>query len=142
MHFESKPVESESVDVKYPRFGGRLPSVDGWRALSIMMVLAAHSSGKDGFSNVCGWALAHFRLLFDGNLGVRFFFVISGFLITYLLIQEQERNGRVSLKNLYQKGIAYSARLSGISGSGGGSPVFHSCASAADRLDRRSHLHG
>lgn len=79
---------------------GRMPSLDGWRAVSIIMVLAAHSTHTPGFSDAWG-IKACFPLLFDGNLGVRFFFVISGFLITYLLIQEHERNGKVSLWNFY-----------------------------------------
>jgi peptidoglycan/LPS O-acetylase OafA/YrhL len=36
-----------------------------------------------------------------GNYGVRIFFLISGFLITGLLLKEHERSGRVSLKNFY-----------------------------------------
>ena len=58
-------------------FSKRLPSLDGWRALSILMVLGAHT----------GLVVARekkpvFDAIFDGELGVRFFFVISGFLIT------------------------------------------------------------
>jgi peptidoglycan/LPS O-acetylase OafA/YrhL len=39
--------------------------------------------------------------LFDGNLGVRFFFVISGFLITNLLFHEHHQTGSISLRNFY-----------------------------------------
>ena len=39
--------------------------------------------------------------LFDGNLGVRFFFVISGFLITHLLFQEYNQTGSISLRRFY-----------------------------------------
>jgi peptidoglycan/LPS O-acetylase OafA/YrhL len=42
-----------------------------------------------------------FRWLFDGDLGVRFFFVISGFIITWLLNAEYHRCGRVSLTKFY-----------------------------------------
>jgi peptidoglycan/LPS O-acetylase OafA/YrhL len=88
------------MDARRSQLAGRLPSVDGWRALSILMVLAAHSMETPGFSSPSG-AGTFFSLLFDGNLGVRFFFVISGFLITYLLIKERDRTGWVSLKNFY-----------------------------------------
>ena len=80
---------------------GKLPSLDGWRALSIMMVLGAHSTMHPTihqlFVNpVLGpWV--------DGNLGVRFFFVISGFLITYLLLREFQKNGRIDLWAFYTR---------------------------------------
>jgi peptidoglycan/LPS O-acetylase OafA/YrhL len=91
---------SDTTEVMHSRLAGRMPSVDGWRAVSIIMVLAAHSAETPGFPSASG-VVACFPLFFDGNLGVRFFFVISGFLITYLLIKEQERNGKVSLRNFY-----------------------------------------
>lgn len=76
----------------------RLPSLDGWRALSILLVLGGHCVHTAGFPPRLGtWAPA----LFDGYLGVRIFFVISGFLITWLLLAEHKRNGRVSLKRFY-----------------------------------------
>jgi peptidoglycan/LPS O-acetylase OafA/YrhL len=36
-----------------------------------------------------------------GNLGVNFFFVLSGFLITYLLITEKKVTGEIALRNFY-----------------------------------------
>jgi peptidoglycan/LPS O-acetylase OafA/YrhL len=37
------------------------------------------------------------------NLGVRIFFVISGFLITTLLLKEEEKTGAISLRNFYTR---------------------------------------
>lgn len=37
----------------------------------------------------------------NGNIGVNFFFVLSGFLITYLLIEEKKMNQNISLKNFW-----------------------------------------
>jgi len=76
----------------------RLPSLDGWRALSILMVLGAHSTHATGFPEELR---PLFLWVFDGALGVRFFFCISGFLITYLMLQEAERTGRMSLRDFY-----------------------------------------
>jgi peptidoglycan/LPS O-acetylase OafA/YrhL len=79
-----------------PRIEGRIPSLDGLRALSIALVLLAHLTGTRGFpaSEEMGrWQL--------GNLGVRVFFVISGFLITSLLLEEADRHGSISLAQFY-----------------------------------------
>jgi peptidoglycan/LPS O-acetylase OafA/YrhL len=75
----------------------RIPSLDGLRAISILAVMLGHAQGTRGFPDN---PVLH--LFGDtGNLGVRVFFVISGFLITSLLLAEQERNGRISLRVFY-----------------------------------------
>jgi len=77
--------------------GGRIPSLDGLRAISIALVLLAHLRGTTGFP---GWL--NVPLPFDlGPLGVRVFFVISGFLITSLLIGERVKTGSISLPRFY-----------------------------------------
>lgn len=69
----------------------RIPSLDGIRALSIVLVIVWHF-GKD-----VGWG----DLIGLGPLGVRIFFVISGYLITGLLLKELEQDGRVNLLRFY-----------------------------------------
>src|ERR1700722_4916065 len=81
-------------------FPARFPSVDGWRALSILMVLGAHAELKSDFPNK---AESWFRWICDGNFGVRFFFVISGFLITYLLVREHVQTGGLSVRGFYAR---------------------------------------
>jgi peptidoglycan/LPS O-acetylase OafA/YrhL len=76
----------------------RLPSVDGWRAVSILIVLGNHSIYATGFPHSLNPV---FNWLFDGNLGVRFFFVISGFLITWLLLGEWQLTGTIDLRKFY-----------------------------------------
>ncbi len=76
----------------------RIPSLDGLRAISIALVLIAHLAGTRNFplSEVTGnfWGL--------GEFGVRVFFVISGFLITGLLMQELNgEGGRIRLGRFY-----------------------------------------
>lgn len=78
----------------------RFPSLDGWRAVSILLVLAAHCKFAAGFPKVLDPPLLD-PFWSSGNLGVRFFFVISGFLITYLLVREFDETGCVSLKGFY-----------------------------------------
>jgi len=80
---------------------GRLPSLDGIRALSIALVLVAHLVETRNFlDHRLFWVLGDI-----GNLGVRVFFVISGFLITNLLLKEHEANGRISLKDFYVRRV-------------------------------------
>lgn len=66
--------------------------LDGLRFLCIAMVLWHHAQP------VRSPAL---QILDRGFLGVDFFFVLSGFLITTLLLRERDRRGRFSLKNFY-----------------------------------------
>ncbi len=78
-----------------PFVRGRIPSLDGLRAVSIAMVCFAHLAGTRFFPSL----VATRRDL--GNLGVRIFFVISGFLITTLLLKEFAESGRISLRMFY-----------------------------------------
>lgn len=64
------------------------PDIDGLRALAIIPVVAYHA-GSPGFGG--------------GFVGVDIFFVISGFLITQLLISEAERTGGVNLAEFYAR---------------------------------------
>jgi peptidoglycan/LPS O-acetylase OafA/YrhL len=77
---------------------GRIRSLDGLRAVSVCAVLLGHLRGTEGFPlfaqhEAVGNTLAH--------LGVTVFFVISGFLITGLLMREKANSGRVSLRDFY-----------------------------------------
>lgn len=64
----------------------RIASLDGLRAVSILAVTASHMSH---------------RLVTFGGHGVDVFFVISGYLITHLLLLERERSGTISLFKFY-----------------------------------------
>ncbi len=79
-----------------PSRGGRptnyLPTLDGWRAIAICMVLFAHLRLP---GNALSWLAPY------GALGVHLFFAISGFLITYRLLEEEHASGRVSLRSFY-----------------------------------------
>ncbi len=65
-----------------------VPGLDGLRALAVLAVVVYH---------------ANHAWLGGGFLGVEVFFVISGYLITLLLIAERERSGTVSLGNFWMR---------------------------------------
>ncbi|WP_134765283.1 acyltransferase family protein [Nocardioides sp. 1609] len=71
-----------------PRTTGFRDDVQGMRALAVLTVIAAHA----GVSFLPG-----------GYVGVDVFFVISGFLITQLLVREAARSGRLSLAGFYAR---------------------------------------
>jgi peptidoglycan/LPS O-acetylase OafA/YrhL len=73
----------------------KIPSLDGLRAISIFLVLIGHLSGTRYFPHLPAF------VSYYSNFGVRVFFVISGFLITWLLLQEYAANGTISLKSFY-----------------------------------------
>lgn len=70
----------------------RIPSLDGLRAISISFVVVGHWVELHYHSDVAG-AFA--------NLGVRIFFVISGYLITTLLLKEYGKTSRIGLREFY-----------------------------------------
>jgi peptidoglycan/LPS O-acetylase OafA/YrhL len=76
----------------------RIPSLDGLRAISIGMVLAAHVVGS--IPVLKNRPLLAYTI-FNGNRGVSVFFVISGFLITSLLLKEEQVTGKILVKDFY-----------------------------------------
>ncbi|MEZ5404554.1 MAG: acyltransferase [Bryobacteraceae bacterium] len=83
-----------------PPASGRIPSLDGLRAISIILVLIGHLNGTAGFGSH-PWIRSTFGDL--AHLGVVVFFVISGFLITTLLLKEHAKTGTVSLVLFYAR---------------------------------------
>lgn len=67
-----------------------LPSLDGLRAIAVVLVYIVHFSGTQG-TFLTGW------------LGVQVFFVLSGFLITTLLLRENDANGKIDLRAFYMR---------------------------------------
>ena len=74
-----------------------IPTLDGWRAVAILMVIAYHAgAGFYGLKEFFAVSPTRF-----GSWGVPVFFALSGLLITKLLLEEFDRSGRISLKSFY-----------------------------------------
>jgi peptidoglycan/LPS O-acetylase OafA/YrhL len=80
-----------------PKSSRRVPSLDGLRAISIILVILGHLYGTRHFLRL------NLGIGDYAHLGVVVFFVISGFLITNLLLLEQEEHGRISLRLFYAR---------------------------------------
>jgi peptidoglycan/LPS O-acetylase OafA/YrhL len=77
----------------------RVPSLDGLRGLSALLVVLGH--GTQALSRQGVLSREHWFLWQQGSAGVSVFFAISGFLITALLLREETATGRVSLRDFY-----------------------------------------
>jgi peptidoglycan/LPS O-acetylase OafA/YrhL len=78
---------SQSTELPLQFHKSHLPALDGVRAIAVFLVIFYHF----GVPRVPG---AH---------GVMIFFVLSGFLITWLLLKEDEQNGTISLAGFYKR---------------------------------------
>lgn len=72
---------------------GRIPNLDGLRAVAILLVLFHHCPDIAWLSTLHA----------NGRYGVALFFVISGFLITTLFLRETRRFGRVDLGRFFAR---------------------------------------
>ena len=90
---DTDPGEPSRPADAYPTLPGTptlsyVPALDGVRAISIIGIMANH--------NGLGWAAG-------GFISVNVFFVLSGFLITSLLLKEWTRSGTVSLRRFWAR---------------------------------------
>jgi peptidoglycan/LPS O-acetylase OafA/YrhL len=79
------------------RTAPRIPSLDGLRAIAISLVIIGHGAAQTS-------ERGHFFFLWVyANFGVQIFFVISGYLITTLLLKEHYRTGSIRLADFYRR---------------------------------------
>ncbi|SRR5258705_704840 len=79
------------------------PNLDGLRFFSFLVVYLSHifHTNYDHIKEESWYKIVKGRIFYDGDLGVSFFFVLSGFLITYLLVKEKEFTGNVHISSFY-----------------------------------------
>jgi peptidoglycan/LPS O-acetylase OafA/YrhL len=75
---------------------GYIPTLDGWRAVAVGLVILYHS-----FMDVFPKDSTSFFLASRGAKGVDIFFALSGLLITTRLLEERAANGRINLSQFY-----------------------------------------
>ena len=74
-------------EARPPTLSSRIPSLDGLRAIAVLLVFVGHGSTPKG--------------LWPGHLGVTIFFFLSGYLITTLLRREYEASSKIALGRFY-----------------------------------------
>jgi peptidoglycan/LPS O-acetylase OafA/YrhL len=79
------------------------PGLNGLRFFAAFFVVIMHIHNNMGISGLP--QLPAFPVLFKGLTAVSFFFVLSGFLITYLLLQEQSNTKTIDIKAFYLRRI-------------------------------------
>lgn len=75
---------------------GYVPGLDGIRGVAVLLVVATHLVLEFVPDKTMIWVPG-------GFLGVEIFFVLSGFLITTLLLNEHSRNNRISFRRFYAR---------------------------------------
>jgi peptidoglycan/LPS O-acetylase OafA/YrhL len=78
------------------------PNLNGVRCIAAMMVIISHIELNKAYFQLNNYFQEVKHL---GRLGVSLFFVLSGFLITYLLMREKEEKGKIKLSFFYWRRI-------------------------------------
>jgi peptidoglycan/LPS O-acetylase OafA/YrhL len=95
MQRTSKAISGVAHPKNAPEKEAFRPDIEGLRGLAVSLVVLFHAG-----------LLSHSSTqLTGGFIGVDLFFVVSGFLITGLLIRERERTGRVSFSRFYARRV-------------------------------------
>jgi len=80
------------------------PNLNGLRFIAAIMVFIHHMELlKSSFNLSNFWENKSIFIL--GKLGVVLFFVLSGFLITYLLLEEEQQTKKINIKNFFKRRI-------------------------------------
>ena len=87
--------------MKHPVY---FPNLNGLRFIAAMMVIIHHI---ESMKSIFKWSsnIDNATIFLFGKMGVILFFVLSGFLITYLLLNEEKNNSTISIKQFYLRRI-------------------------------------
>lgn len=107
IHQERSKTPIATVVIEEANHGNKarvwFPGLNALRFLAALLVVLMHIHNNMGISGLP--QLPALPVLFKGLSAVSFFFVLSGFLITYLLLKEINETGTVSIKHFYLRRV-------------------------------------
>jgi peptidoglycan/LPS O-acetylase OafA/YrhL len=103
----SQPCPDSPSPAAPPEAGERIyfPALDGLRFIAFMMVYLFHGGIPQGIVARLIGSRAAYALRENGRFGVQLFFILSGYLIATLLLREEARYGRISLRAFWIRRI-------------------------------------
>lgn len=85
-----------------PQTANRLPGLDGLRAFAVVRVIVHHFFLNGSIPLVrYGIAPIFTAIMMNATFGADVFFVLSGFLITWLLLKEERKTGTLNIRRFY-----------------------------------------
>lgn len=81
------------------------PNLNGLRFIAVLLVIIHHIEQFKGLFHISDFFKPNTSIYLVGQLGVVLFFVLSGFLITYLLLVEEQSTGTISIRDFYIRRI-------------------------------------
>jgi peptidoglycan/LPS O-acetylase OafA/YrhL len=91
---------STALDTSWVR-GGRIPCLDGYRGIGTLLIVLGHSAKRVYIPVPAADRL--YRSVSWSEIALNLFFVLSGFLITHLLLREWSAHGQISLRGFYRR---------------------------------------
>jgi len=95
------PTLAASAGTTAAGVGARILGFDGLRAIAVGLVVFSHAGLIEGGA----WERSGAARIFNAQVGVQIFFVLSGLLITHLMLAEHARTGRVDLSRFYLRRV-------------------------------------
>ena len=101
---QNSAVAGQTANVNKPAARIFFPNLNGLRFLAVLLVIIDHVEEiRSHFKLSSYWSVPAVPLL--GQLGVDLFFVLSGFLITYLLLAEKQKLGTIDFRDFYMRRV-------------------------------------
>jgi peptidoglycan/LPS O-acetylase OafA/YrhL len=90
-----------AIQIRKPLMKVYFKNLDAIRFIAALLVVLHHAQYFKRDGGHSSWLFLNNMLADTGRVGVNMFFVLSGFLISYLLLKENSQTGSINFKNFY-----------------------------------------